>query len=473
MSVGLLGGCLDKGLLDQTELGQWRKKELTAGIVYKLPTEMDDTISMAERGTDPKQEDLVASTADYVLGKNDLINVSITDLVGPGIETLKQIRVSESGKISMPLVGQITASGLTEAQLEQAIIQAYKDAQLIQNAQVSVNVVEALNRTFTISGSVGAVGEYAIRRADFRLNDALSLARGASSEVGIPFIYINRKVDESAAPMTPAVAPAPAPTAPAGPDLLAPRSQVPNGAPHMLMQDGMAPAAATTTEPAAAATTPTEAGTSEGRYIIVDGKPVLVGGNASTTAPGAAPEMTPSTMAAGEMIPPATSKPFAFNELKEPDNVRVIRIPLEKLKTGELKYNVIIRPGDYIYVPSPVIGEYYMDGHVARRGVYSLSSRQVTVMQALASAGGLDQVAVPWRTEIIRRSGDKQIFATINLDKIAQGLAPDIYLRPDDRINVGTQAWAPFLAALRGGFRITYGFGFLYDRNYSGNNNNN
>ena len=31
---------------------------------------------------------------------------------------------------------------------------------------------------------------------------------------------------------------------------------------------------------------------------------------------------------------------------------------------------------------------------------------------------------------------------------------------------VGTAFWAPFLAAVRNGFRITYGFGFLYDRNY-------
>ena len=57
----------------------------------------------------------------------------------------------------------------------------------------------------------------------------------------------------------------------------------------------------------------------------------------------------------------------------------------------------------------------------------------------------------------------------IDLTKIFQFEQPDIYLRPDDQILVGTNAVAPFLAALRGAFRITYGFGFLYDRNFSYN----
>ena len=47
------------------------------------------------------------------------------------------------------------------------------------------------------------------------------------------------------------------------------------------------------------------------------------------------------------------------------------------------------------------------------------------------------------------------------------GYQPDIFLKPNDEIIVGTNILAPFIAAVRGGFRITYGFGFLYDRNFS------
>ncbi len=55
----------------------------------------------------------------------------------------------------------------------------------------------------------------------------------------------------------------------------------------------------------------------------------------------------------------------------------------------------------------------------------------------------------------------------VDVDAIFSGDQPDIYLKPNDVIQVGTNILAPFLAAIRQGFRITYGFGFLYDRNYA------
>ena len=54
----------------------------------------------------------------------------------------------------------------------------------------------------------------------------------------------------------------------------------------------------------------------------------------------------------------------------------------------------------------------------------------------------------------------------VNLVKVFEGKQPDIFLKPYDIVQVGTNALAPFFAALRNGFRITYGFGFLYDRNF-------
>ncbi len=116
-----------------------------------------------------------------------------------------------------------------------------------------------------------------------------------------------------------------------------------------------------------------------------------------------------------------------------------------------------------------------MGGHIARTGVYSLTARKIDLIQALWAAGGLDQLAIPGRTLIRRRvDNNKQIVVRLDLEKIAAGEEPNVYLKPDDVVEVGTNFLAPFIAAARGGFRITYGFGFLYDRNYyTGNNGNN
>ncbi|CAA9440219.1 MAG: hypothetical protein AVDCRST_MAG64-4134, partial [uncultured Phycisphaerae bacterium] len=68
---------------------------------------------------------------------------------------------------------------------------------------------------------------------------------------------------------------------------------------------------------------------------------------------------------------------------------------------------------------------------------------------------------------------DREVFVRVNLAKIFEGEAPDIYLKPDDQVLVGTNMLAPFIAAVRGAFRFTYGFGFLYDRNFAAEENQN
>jgi hypothetical protein len=39
-------------------------------------------------------------------------------------------------------------------------------------------------------------------------------------------------------------------------------------------------------------------------------------------------------------------------------------------------------------------------------------------------------------------------------------------MKSDDHVIIGTNFWATPLAVIRNGFRMTYGFGFLIDRNW-------
>lgn len=484
----VVGGCLEKGFFDQTELGAFNKEAMVVPIIDKLSPAIEEPADMFVNSVEPTAEDLVPSDSDYGLSAGDLIAVSITDLVGPGVESLKQVRVTDSGRISLPYINQIQVAGLTEAQAEQAITNAYRDAQIIQNAQVSVITIEPRGRTYTIAGAVGRAGQYPIFKNDLRLIEAFAIAsdfdvtRGTR---GYEVLYIIRK-DPNAGGAGSGTAPAGTPADDTPADVLRPRSDAGPAKDDLrratYLRAQPAPADAPTTAPAAEPS-------GEGRYVIIDGKPVLVGG---TTAPAAelqpAEPTTPEVAPADPAAPAVTATPiapadaaaplapgerFEFNAPQEPTDQKVIRIPIDKLVRGELKYNVIVRPGDTIFVPSPIEGVYYMGGHVARQGVYGLQGNKVSLMDAIIAAGGLDQLAVPWRTQVIRRVGDNQIFATVDMTKIFNGEEPDIYLKRDDKVIVGTQGWAPFLAALRNGFRITYGFGFLYDRNYYDDDDNN
>ncbi|CAN5398038.1 hypothetical protein BH09PLA1_BH09PLA1_36740 [soil metagenome] len=465
--VSMGTGCKN-GFIDPGEMGRY-KKSLPIPILRVLDSGIEEVDPKWRNATGVTADDLQPTAGDYVLGRNDAVAIQITDLVAPGVESVVQKRISESGKLSLPLVGPIQAAGLTEAQLESAIQQAYTDAALIQKANVSVTVIEARNRTYTISGAVGAPGEYQILASDFRLLNALNYARNVTS-TGVDYVYIIRKQQPGAATGAGA-----APTTRPNTDVLMPRGRAnhaPDGAVasrrvSMLTQPTDTPPETPASEPT------TQPGDSEGRVITIEGRPVDTSQPPVDNSPMApAVTETPTTEMPVQPVTPTDYRAtgtFQFDPPPSPSDVRVIKVPLEALTTyGDLRYNVVIRPGDIIIVPNPVIGEYYMGGHVARVGVYSLTARKITLKQAVISAGMLDQVAIPQRTQIVRRleGQDREIYAVVDLAKIFAGETPDIYLKPDDQVMVGTNFVAPFIAAVRNGFRITYGFGFLYDRNY-------
>jgi len=174
-------------------------------------------------------------------------------------------------------------------------------------------------------------------------------------------------------------------------------------------------------------------------------------------------------MGPGEQLaaPPEEEAPVLGME-QEIAGTRLIRIPADKLLAGDPRYNIIIKSGDSIFVPVDIVGEFCIEGNVNRTGYIPLTGRPMTLKQAIAAAGGLGPLAWPKRCEVIRRIGrKKEEIVMVDLDKIASGEQPDFFIKPHDLINVGTHATARWRAILRNAFRATYGFGFVYDRNFA------
>src|SRR5439155_23316733 len=140
----------------------------------------------------------------------------------------------------------------------------------------------------------------------------------------------------------------------------------------------------------------------------------------TSSTPAAAPASAAPNTAMAPATPSGTGAAvggagFEFRNPMAPENTRVIRVPVTMLKNGDLRYNIVVRPQDLIIAPQPVFGEYYIDGHVNRAGVYSLTARKISLKQAIAAAGDFDALAVPARTEIVRRIGDdKEVFAVVD-----------------------------------------------------------
>jgi hypothetical protein len=215
-----------------------------------------------------------------------------------------------------------------------------------------------------------------------------------------------------------------------------------------------------------------------GKYVFIDGKWVMlpattnpaVGTTGAPTGPAIAPVPGAPTAVVPGAVPGTTAVPSEkdmFAAAERMNGQRVIRIPLAALRSGDPRYNIIIKPGDVINVPPVETGEFYIMGHVQRPGVFALTGRKITLKMAIAAAGSLDAVAIPRRCDLVRRIGTNQeAIVLVNLQAIFDGTQPDIFLKPNDLINVGTDAIAPFLAVTRNAYRLSYGFGFVYDRNF-------
>ena len=424
--VGLLaGGCETNSFMDPSEPQIYPAASQDHGGLLK-------PILRTLDAREPNQEfahtdevtpdDLTVAPGDYHIGKDDLVSVTITNLNGEGQETLKTVRITDTGMIDLPYIDPLKAEGLTEHELESAIADAYKKALLVKDTQVSVTVNETRARTFSILGNIAVPGQYEILQSDFRILDALVLAHATPEMTGVDYLYVLRKRSSDLGATT-----RPAETNPTPTPTVQPEPAIPAPTTEML-------------QPRTDATVD--------HPIFAD----------STTPP-----------AGSGSSAPATTNPsgFAFNAPAGTADTRVIRIPLTELRYGALKYNIVVRPGDLIFVPQPTVGVYYIGGHVLRGGVFSLSGMDITLKQAVVAAGMFDQAAVPWRTEVIRRIGENQeVFVRVNLYQVWSGDVPDIFIKPNDTIVVGTDWWATFLGAVRNSFRLTYGAGFLYDRDY-------
>jgi polysaccharide biosynthesis/export protein len=122
----------------------------------------------------------------YVIGASDMLSINVWK--EPDVSRL--IPVRSDGKISLPLVGEIQASGRTPEQLEQEITAKLKT--YISEPEVTVMVQESKSQKFNILGMVAKPGTYQLT-SQTTILDAIALAGGFRDFAKTKSIYILRK----------------------------------------------------------------------------------------------------------------------------------------------------------------------------------------------------------------------------------------------------------------------------------------
>jgi polysaccharide export outer membrane protein len=107
----------------------------------------------------------------------------------------------------------------------------------------------------------------------------------------------------------------------------------------------------------------------------------------------------------------------ALATASEGGDAEVIRVDLGSLQSGSLKQNVVLFPGDTLFVPraAPVI----VSGQVKAAGEYVLS-RPMTVRQVIALAGGVTERGSMRRIQILRVVNGEEVTLSANLKDMVQ-----------------------------------------------------
>lgn len=147
-------------------------------IIFSIFIVMSSTVSFSQEPTE-----------DYRIGAKDLLNINVF-----GLEELnKRVRVSEDGKISLPLLGEVEVKGLTKSELEKKLSRLLEEKYL-QDPQVTIFIQEHKSRRVSVLGAVDEPGPYELLGRQTLLQ-LISEAGGLTEKAGDKIIVIRQLQD--------------------------------------------------------------------------------------------------------------------------------------------------------------------------------------------------------------------------------------------------------------------------------------
>ncbi len=122
----------------------------------------------------PPPEKSVDDRDSYVVGVNDVLTISVW-----GNQDLSQrVPVRPDGKISMPLLDDVPAAGLTPMELKEVLTREFSE--YVSNPHVTVIVSEMNSQMVSIMGEVGRQTSIGLSR-DLRVLEAIASVGGFSN----------------------------------------------------------------------------------------------------------------------------------------------------------------------------------------------------------------------------------------------------------------------------------------------------
>lgn len=153
------------------------------------PTTRESTEEVAKLFDKYTVPDGDGGAVDYRLAPMDVVDVSVYDAANLS----RTAQVGASGFITLPLIGEVKASGRTTDQLQRDIVLRLKK-DFMQAPEVFVTVKEYNSQRITVDGAVKNPGVFPLK-GETTLVEVIASA-GGLNEMGSPSgVYVLRKVD--------------------------------------------------------------------------------------------------------------------------------------------------------------------------------------------------------------------------------------------------------------------------------------
>ncbi|NQU07630.1 MAG: polysaccharide biosynthesis/export family protein [Candidatus Abyssubacteria bacterium] len=300
---------------------------------------------------------LTQRSEDYRVGPEDVLETTIFEWELREETKTVEVRVAESGIISLPVLGDLEVRGLSVSKIGKMIERRLFDGGFIREPRVSVIVKEFRSKRVAVVVAVVDPGVYTLRQNVTTLLDILSLAGGLSERAGYALYVIHAQ-------------------------------------PHPADTGGKARAG----EPA-----PSKASSGAGKEIIsVD--------------------------------------------------------LYELLEMGNLALNAVLRDGDIVNVPEAK--RFAVIGFVGKPGSFPLK-KPTSVLEGIALAEGVKSTEASLRSCMLRRqTPGSESLIPLDLVAISEGQAENLYLMPNDIIEVRQTVGKRVLLDVMDGTRYMFNVGY-------------
>lgn len=160
-----------------------------------------------------------------------------------------------------------------------------------------------------------------------------------------------------------------------------------------------------------------------------------------------------------DAVPAAAYRDGSAAEPAGEPAANIVKIDLTDLiERGDMSANCVLEDGDVVQVPP--VAQFFVMGEVRQGGAFPLRG-EITLLRAVALAGGLKPEATPSATVLIRSTEHGRVTVPIDLAEVGAGSEKDLRMQADDVLVVNQSGGSQFArgvgAFLRDLFHINYG----------------